>query len=313
MNHKNRLLMTLGGLYLMFLSAFRSYALQTQETAVPIPDVTDQPLCGDEVEWIMLAVAIDYRGIDYLYGLSDVIRVARVDFTTPHINVVALPRNLLVDPPATLNIQGQILLNQAYLFGSPGMDHFQDDGYGAGALAETIRKSFGIDTGHYVVVDFNAVRAFIDAIGGVEVDLPDYVDDRPNSFFPAGKQTLNGEQVLRLARIRLKYSDIQRISNQTLILEAVLRRFQEPFVVLRLAAALPDLLDSVLTDIGPDELPALLCLLPKMQPEDVVFHDPPLELLEYSAEYIMNMSQEMLIYRWDQAYRDWLQAALTSH
>ncbi len=307
MKKRKLYLLTLVGICLILISAgFQPYDAVSGQSENP------EPLCGDQAQWTVLAAAIDYRGTDYLYGLSDVIRLVRIDFTEPRVNVVALPRNLLVDPPATLNVQGKILLNQSYLFGSPGMDHFQDDGYGAGALAETIRDQFGIDSSHYVVVDFNALTVFIDAIGGIEIDLPEVVDDMPRGFFPAGKQTLNGEQTLRLARVRLKYSDIQRISNQTLILKAVLERLRQPFVTLKLVPALPGLLEAVLTDIKAEEMSDLFCLLPKIQPEDVVFHDPPLELLEYGAEYIPNMSQEMLIFRWGQDYLDWLHSALNA-
>ncbi len=43
------------------------------------------PLCGDDNEWMVLAVGIDYRGQDYLYGLSDIVRLVKIDFTKPQV------------------------------------------------------------------------------------------------------------------------------------------------------------------------------------------------------------------------------------
>ena len=68
---------------------------------------------------------IDQRSSDFLYGLADVIRLVHVDFRTSQVNVVALPRALLVNvPQESLKVEGPILLNQAYFFGSPGMGYF---------------------------------------------------------------------------------------------------------------------------------------------------------------------------------------------
>ena len=53
-------------------------------------------------------------------------------------------------------------------------------------MAETISESFGITPQHYLVVNFQAFEDFIDAIGGIEVDLPEVVDNLPESYFPAG-------------------------------------------------------------------------------------------------------------------------------
>jgi len=139
----------------------------------PTPAATPRPLCGKTAQWTVLVVATDQGGTDnYLYGLADVIRVVQVDFTQPQINVVALPRNLLVTPPARLKVDGPLLLNQAYFFGTPGMEHYEGSGHGAGSLAETIQYNFGVTADHYLVVNFQAFVNFVNAIGVIEVDLP---------------------------------------------------------------------------------------------------------------------------------------------
>ena len=268
------------------------------------------PVCGKDNEWIVLAVGIDYRGQDYLYGLADVIRVVRIDFTKPQVNIVPIPRNMLVSPPPRLDVEGDMLLNQAYLFGTEGMGHYSGSGFGAGSLAETIYYSFGVRSDQYVVVDFRAFVKFIDMIGGIEVDLPEYVDNSPDSYFPAGKQTLNGTQALELARIRRKYSDVYRINNQTIVLQAVFTRMKNPSVIAKIPQIYDTMIDSVLTDLTPEKISTLLCLLEKIDSSSLVFYDPPTELLTQDAVFIPNMHQEMIIYHWDQQFIDWLHRSI---
>lgn len=293
-------------------------AEEPDEGSPPVPEVAEgikvtpssPPVCGKDNEWIVLAVGIDYRGQDYLYGLGDVIRVVRIDFTKPQVNIVPIPRNVLVSPPPRLDVAGDMLLNQAYLFGTEGMGHYSGSGYGAGSLAETIYYSFGVRSDQYVVVDFRSFVRFIDQIGGIEVDLPTYVDNSPDSYFPAGKQTLNGTQALELARIRRKYSDVTRINNQTIVLQGVFNRLKNPAVIAKLPQIYDTMIDSVLTDLTPEKISTLLCLLEKVDTSSLNFYEPPVELLTQDAVFIPNMNQEMIIYHWDQQYIDWLHRSI---
>ncbi len=267
--------------------------------------------CSDESELIVLMTGIDQRSSDFLYGLADVIRVARIDFETQQVNVVALPRALLVNvPQEKLPVASPILLNQAYFFGSPGMNYYQGEGYGAGALAETIEYNLGIHSDNYVVVDFQAFVQFIDAIGGVEVNLPTYVDDMPSSYFPAGVQTLDGAQALTLARVRSKYSDLIRIDNQTIILKAIFDRIKNPAIIIKLPKIVDSLQGSFITNASPARSASIFCLMSKLNSEDIHFYSPPPELITSDWEFIPNMSAQMEIFRWDQRFTDWVNQSL---
>jgi LCP family protein required for cell wall assembly len=274
------------------------------------PETNKQPLCGSSAAWTVLLVGTDQQSTEYLYGLADAIRVARIDFTRPQVNVVALPRNLIVNNPARLDVQGPILLNQAYLFGAPGMGHYQGSGDGAGALAETIQYNFGVTPDHYVVANRWVFIEFIDAIGGIEVDLPTYVDDRPRSYFPPGKQTLNGKQAINLVRARWKYSDLIRIDNQTLVVRAIFARLRNPAVWSKIPSIHASLKDSIITDVTPSQISSLLCLLTKMESSDIVFYSPSSELIQYGWDFIPTMSKQMQISFWDQKFTTWVAESL---
>lgn len=270
-----------------------------------------KPVCGNQPELMILATAIDYRGEDYLYGLADVIRLIRVDFTVPQVNVVTLPRSLLVNVPTErIRAENPILLNQAYFFGSPGMQYYAGDGDGAGSLAETIQYNFGVSAQQYAVIDFQGFIQLIDALGGIEVNLPTDVDDMPRSFFPAGKQTLNGEQALQLARIRKNYSDRVRMDNQTIILQGIFRKLQDPAVLLRLPEITATMQDAVLTDGSPELVSNLICVLQKMGENEVQYFAPPTDLITTDYVYIPSVKQEMEILRWDRNFTMWIYQSL---
>lgn len=278
-----------------------------EQKATAQAENTAEPVCGDDNELMILMVGIDYQGTDYLYGLADVIRLVHIDFTEPRVDVIALPRALLVQvPPNLVNVEGPILLNQGYLFGTEGMGHYQGTGQGAGSLAETILYNYGINVDYYVVFNMNAFKGLIDRLGGVEVDLPTFVDDRPKSYFPAGVQTLSGEEALTLARIRTKYSDNIRIDNQTIIIQAVINKMRQPETLLKLPGLAEDMFDAILTDGSLSQIPDGVCLLRSLDREDITFYNPGDDLIYIGWEYVPTVGKNMNIFFWDGALVEWM-------
>ncbi len=211
--------------------------------------------CSTDSKMTVLLVGIDYRGGDYLYGLADVIRLANVDFDQQSINMVALPRDLLVDIPADrFKVPGPYKINQAYFFGTPGMLNYLGEGEGPAALNDVINYNFGVSADHYVVFNFSAVVDFINAIGGVDVNLPEPVYGGSQGDFPAGEQTLSGERALSLARIRENYSDAFRVGNQSLIIKAIFTKLLQPTMIIKYPILIGQFKDAILTDLPLDQL-----------------------------------------------------------
>ena len=98
----------------------------------PTAEAGKKPVCGDEAAWTVLLVGIDYSDPQYTYGLADVIRVVRVDFVEMKVNMVALPRDLLVEAPeGRFTEQNPMKINQAYLLAPrvgrvPGRGHWRE-------------------------------------------------------------------------------------------------------------------------------------------------------------------------------------------
>ena len=275
-----------------------------------MPDV--KPVCGEEAEWLVLVVGVDYRGEGYLYGLADAIRVARVDFTDMTVDMVSLPRDLIVEAPeGRFTVPDPFKINQAYLFGTPGMAHYVGSGGGAGALAEIIRYNFGINVNHYGVVNFETFAKIIDAIGGVEIDLPTAISDEKYGGFPAGKQTLTGERALSLARIRKDYGDDFRVNNQTLIMRGIINRVLTPAVLIKIPGLLEQFKGTFLTDLSMEQLGTIgICFLNNFDGDNLHILQTPKEVLTSDSAFIPSLNDNAFVYRWDQKLVEWVYKSL---
>jgi len=282
----------------------------------PTLEAGAEPVCGNENAWIVLFVGIDYSDPEYTYGLADVIRLARVDFVDMKVNMVALPRDLLVEAPAgRFTEESPMKINQAYLFGTPGWGGYLGDGIGANSLAEVIRYNFGVTPQHYAVVNFDTVITFIDAIGGIEVNLPQGVYDPSPSLgsFPSGLQTLNGERALALMRIRTNYSDSFRVSNQTLVMKAVLNKLMQPASLVKVPTLLSQFSDAFLTDLSIDQIASIgTCFLRNFELDDLKAAQIPDDLLTVDYAYIPSLGSTSYTYRWDQNTVNWIHQNLVT-
>jgi len=268
-------------------------------------------MCSDNSNISVLAVGIDYRGGDYLYGLADVIRFAEVDFNDQSINMIAIPRDLIVEiPPERFKVPGPYKVNQAYFFGTPGMENYSGEGNGADALNEVLEYNFGISADYYVVFNFQAFTAFVDAIGGVEVNLPEPVYGGSQGDFPQGEQTLTGERALALARIRENYSDEFRVGNQSLIIQAIFEKMLQPATLLKLPGLVGQFQDSILTNLPLDQISNLALCFRDFDKESLVTHQVPSELLTLENLYLTSLNEFTYGFRWDDRLVDWIKSSL---
>ena len=113
--------------------------------------------------------------------------------------------------------------------------------YGTNCVIDTIQELMDIKIDYWVKVNFQGVVSLVDAVGGVEIDVPYAFCEQDSKrrwgkntiYVEKGKQTLNGEQALAFARNRhtwpqcgKKYSkyvsnDFIRGQNQQTIVKAI--------------------------------------------------------------------------------------------
>lgn len=262
-------------------------------TTTPVLSPTPAPLCGGPPIMFLLGVGAD-SGQDYRYGLADAIRIARVDFITPKVTVLSIPRDLWVEIP-DLDPKRNVdhgKLNQAYFFGGEGMGYYSGPGGGPGLLARTLKLNFGVQVDHYGAVNMNTFVKIVDAVGGIDVYLEKPVDGRSDDpatvdlgFFNAGEQHLTGEAALRLSRVRKLYNDFARQDFQTIVLCALKEKLTEPSIVVKIPKLISAFQDSVQTDLTPEQLLQLTCLVPQLKRENLIMVGLPQELFDPSRVY----------------------------
>ena len=165
---------------------------------------------------------------------GDTLMLITFNPNTMNATILSIPRDTRVPIVCTKN-KGKAKINSAAY-------------NGVDCVTDTITNLTGIEIDYWVKVNFQAVVSLVDALGGVEVDVP-YAFCEQNSkrqfgkhmiYVEKGKQTLNGEQALAFARNRhtwpeycgKKYSkyfsnDFVRGQNQQQIINAMLNKMKD--------------------------------------------------------------------------------------
>ncbi|MEG8279476.1 LCP family protein [Streptomyces sp. AHA2] len=121
-------------------------------------------------------------------------------------------------------------------------------------LVRTVEANTGLHIDHYVEIGFAGFANIVDAVGGVEMDIPqDIKDTKSGADLKKGRQTLNGEQALAFVRTRyaLAGSDLDRTKNQQKFLSALANQVATPGTVLNPFKLYPTMgagLDSLVVD-----------------------------------------------------------------
>lgn len=145
---------------------------------------------------------------------TDSMILARIDPQEKEVTLISVPRDTRVN----IDGYGEQKINAAYAFG------------GASLAVDTVSELAGVPISHYAEIDFDGFKAVVDALGGVEVDVPMEInDDKAGGHVDAGLQTLNGDQALILCRSRHTYDDVGdgdsiRAANQRMVLSAIMKK-----------------------------------------------------------------------------------------
>ncbi|MEU8569644.1 LCP family protein [Streptomyces pathocidini] len=125
---------------------------------------------------------------------------------------------------------------------------------GAPLLVRTVEYNTGLKIDHYAEIGFAGFAKIVDAVGGVEMNIPqDIKDDKSGADLKKGTQTLDGKQALAFVRTRyaLAGSDLDRTKNQQKFLSALANQTATPSTVLNPFKLYPTMgagLDTLIVD-----------------------------------------------------------------
>jgi LCP family protein required for cell wall assembly len=150
---------------------------------------------------------------------------------------LSIPRDAFAEIPGNAPTK----INAAYAFG------------GAALQIRTVEQFLGIEIDHVAIVDFTGFEDLIDAVGGVEVDVPEKIcadisggagggQGGVTLRLGKGENTLDGEKALAYSRIRkpsecpgpgksaftLGYDDLDRERAQQAVINGIKDRLTDP-------------------------------------------------------------------------------------
>ena len=203
--------------------------LVSQPSSAPKPNAPNIA-AGERVN--VLFLGIDRRPSEKCPCRTDTMMLATLDSKTLSAAVVTIPRDLYVPIPEV----GENRINTANFYG----EQYKYPGGGPALAKKAVEYNLGRRVHYYVLVDFGGFRRAIDALGGIDIDVPRVIDDPmyPDENFgykpihiPAGRVHMNGEVALEYARTRHLDSDFGRSKRQVQVLLAVLERLEAVFLV----------------------------------------------------------------------------------
>ncbi|MGQ0602671.1 MAG: LCP family protein [Anaerolineales bacterium] len=202
----------------------------------------------------ILLLGVDRRPEESFVSRTDTMMLMTINAPGNYVGLLSIPRDLWVTLPS--GAEGRI--NTAHFLAEANLP-----GSGPAAAMQTVHANFGVEVHRYARLDFNGFVRIVDAVGGIELDIPrPLIDDAyptddygvQRVEFEAGKQWLTGERALQYARIRHGSSDFQRAERQAAVIEAFMARLLHPGSWIRFPALIAAVRDSVATDVTISDL-----------------------------------------------------------
>jgi len=194
--------------------------------------------------------------VNSLDGLSDTLLLLRLDPNTQQVTVLSIPR----DTRTWIEGRGYAKINEANALGGAALS--------SQAVSELLG---GIPIDRYVRVNVQGVEKLVDALGGVNLYVPQdmqYQDDSQHLYInlKAGRQHLNGNQVLQFLRYRYdEWGDIGRIQRQQSLIRAFREQALNPLNLVRLPQIFGVIRSHLDTNLHPEEWMAIAGLLANRQ------------------------------------------------
>lgn len=171
---------------------------------------------------------------------------------------------------------------------------------GGGAVADFLEETLKIKIDHYITVDLDGLAAAVDAVGGVEVNIPEdmiYEDVYQGLAveLKAGRQVLNGEKARQFIRYRSGYvrGDIARLDAQKIFLSALAEKMLS-LSVLEMISPIQKIISSSESDLKLSDCLYYVSKATELKAKDVCFFTLPGEDVRSKSGswyYILNKKQ----------------------
>lgn len=294
-------LILVGGLYL----GFKAYKTQRHVLA---GGGRAPAVCDGNVPLNQLKTEGDGRVNVLLLGLggeehddgpyaTDTIIIASIDPINDKMDLLSIPRDFYVKIAG----QGSDRINAAYLYGreSSNSDNVSDQQKsGINFIDQTLEPIIGVPIHYHAVVDFEAFRAAVNALGGVDINVSKELAVKESLWdegtrrnyqlnVPAGQQHFDGTRALFFARSRYTSAggDFDRSERQRLTLVSIKERALSVGTLtnpIKISSLLDSLGNNVYSDFDSGSIKCLAKQISEIQSSNITSLDlvtPPHDLL----------------------------------
>ena len=246
------------------------YSVPMNPTPIPtqvLPPAAPFPSsCNGPGRINVLVIGMDGRSADYdRLARADAMVLIGINFADKSAQILSIPRDLYVTIPGYGSaVPYEDRINVAYALGR----RYDYPGGGPAFQAFAVSQTFNLRVDRTVVLNFTTFENAIDAIGGVDVEVPQtirdehYPDDRDGTLvleIPQGIVHMDGRVALMYARTRHGNSDFSRMQRQQSLMLAIRDKLLRPQTIPVLPSLAQLLYQSIRTDLTPEEVALLGC------------------------------------------------------
>jgi LCP family protein required for cell wall assembly len=300
-------LLIVAGLYCGYLAytTIKDFAAHTQFRSIPIPAFlrpTPQvpgvaarpeepgarpsapqqnvimPRIEDKQRVNILVMGIDQRPGQSAATRTDTMMLVSINPKDMSVSILSIPRDLWLAIPHPNHEKDRI--NTAHFWGE--MENYP--GGGPALAMQTVEYNFGVPVHYYVRLNFTGFERMVDYIGGIDVDVPETIDDykyptedygTTHLHIDAGPNHFDGEMALKYARTRRGAGDgdFSRMGRQQQVIMAirdkVLSLKNLPQLVLQAPNLVREMGDSVETNMPVQEMIVLAEWAQKVERQNI--------------------------------------------
>ena len=199
----------------------------------------DELLTAKDKATIMI-MGVDERDDDV--GRSDTLMIASIDPKTNQASLLSVPR----DTRVKIKGHGFDKVNAAYAYGKEKLSQ------------DTVERLLGVNIDHYIIINTKSFKKIIDAIGGIDIDVPkrmhyeDPWDDDGGLIidFHPGMQHMDGAKAVTYVRYRDEEGDLGRIRRQQDFVRACMEKIVSPAIIPKLPVVIKEVMGSIETDLS---------------------------------------------------------------
>lgn len=177
---------------------------------------------------------------------TDSMLLLTVNPTKEVVNTVSIPRDTYTDIVSE-SYSGKDKINAAFSYG------------GIESTIDSVENLIGIPINYYVTADFQAFEDIVDALGGVEIEVPFTLTEQNAQGekvveLKEGRHNLSGEEALAFSRTRYIDNDIERGKRQQVVLEAIAQKAMDMGTIAKYKSILDALDGHITTDMPSNKI-----------------------------------------------------------